>query len=724
MGLFNKLKRDIKAAAKQVSTPKGMVSYRGVQFSFVSDEASLPDDKNILKQMAKYYDDRGVCQDREAREEKRNMILKKTYPLVKDDTDYDSERVIELYYKYLCTQDDLNEYGFQTFIDSIKKAVPPMEEFNQKAAEGKSVFPASLFFMRFVSSKVEDSYVEQNIMTLLNTVWELVEKEKAQEQPIYLGYYMFKDLYHHYQNGGPHVQFKKDIWKESSRYYTMAHSIYNLAPVYLRLGEKAKAKIQLDKKPELKQMNEHAKNNLHLLNKEEFLARFNAIQSGVAERDAKYERGKMLLSSYLTETEKQEGIRLMKEAAADHHPTARNEMIQLLVEENDPEALTEFAYDHLEGKNNIKKDPLTAIELFKKAARVGSAEACYYLSKAYEQGSYVLQDKQRGLSLLMEAAKSNYGPALSDLADMESTNGNQKEALALYKKILQLDETEKNIRSIQHAIAQIVDTLIPSKGSHFDVDENTLGLCSLVFDYVRMDAPMVSNYDLNEMLDRAKNLEASAVNQLSVYYQIESRGPQAMGTIPGSKIYNEDRPRAYDMMKISKAFDLIYIALHTIKLFHGETKSIYELAVSYFEGRNYEKARAYVDLGIQLDIPSVLGYVHKVWDKLGYDEWFAQKCLEKAAKLGNTTAQLDLEYNAMLSESERERKEYVKRILEDQEESRRALRRIGIDLLERDIDIMLGGTGHNLDENALLSKLSFADAANLRALRKRLLDEN
>ena len=54
---------------------------------------------------------------------------------------------------------------------------------------------------------------------------------------------------------------------------------------------------------------------------------------------------------------------------------------------------------------------------------------------------------------------------------------------------------------------------------------------------------------------------------------------------------------------------------------------------------------------------------------------------QKAAKLGNTTAQLDLGYNAMLSESERERNEYVKRILEDQEESRRALRRIGIDLL-------------------------------------------
>ena len=74
---------------------------------------------------------------------------------------------------------------------------------------------------------------------------------------------------------------------------------------------------------------------------------------------------------------------------------------------------------------------------------------------------------------------------MSDLADNEKQNGNKEDALSLYKEILLLEETNENIRGIKHAIAQIVNTLIPSKGAHFDVDANTLGLCSLVFDYTR-----------------------------------------------------------------------------------------------------------------------------------------------------------------------------------------------------------------------------------------------
>ena len=723
MGLFNRLKYNVSKSIENATRPEGMVSYRGVQFALVTDENSLPDHVETLKQMAKYYDDRSTCKDQNNREEKLKMILKKVYPLVKDETDYDSKRVNELYFKYLCSQDELNEYVFNTFINSIKEASISLDEFYQKEKLGKGLFPTSQFFSSFAYSKIEDTFVDENIMILLDTVWELVEKEKQGKQAFYLGFYMFKDLYSHYQNGGPHVQFNKSVWKESSRYFAIAYNIYNLAPTYMKIGEKAKAKNYLDCKPELMQMNETAKKNLHLLNKEEFITRFNNIQSGVAERDAKYEKGKMLLTSYLTDEEKQEGIRLMKEAAKDNHPTARNEMIALLAEENDPEALVALAYDHLEGKNNVKKSTVTAIELFKKASRVGSAEACYYLSKAYKNGKYVLEDKQRGESLLKAAAKLNYAPALSDLADLERINGNKEEALSLYKKILSLDETEENIRSIKHAIAQITNLLIPSKGSHFDVDENTLGICALVFDYVRLDAPIVTGYDLSEMLERAKNLETGAINQLSVYYEIESRGPMAMGTIPGSKIYNEDIDRARDMMIISRSFGLIYIALHIIKLSRGDTKSIYELASSYFEGRNYEKSRAYVDLGIQLNIPSVLGYVHKVWDKLDYDEWFAKDCLEKAARLGSQSAKLDLEYNQMLADSEQERQEYVHHILREQEESRKALRRIGFDLLERDIDMMLGGSGHNIDEKALLGELSYSQASNLRYLRNKILNQ-
>ena len=71
MGLFDKLKRDIKHTAQQALLPKDMVTYRKVQFRLVSDEASLPDDKKVLLQMAKYYNDHIECIDLENREEKR-----------------------------------------------------------------------------------------------------------------------------------------------------------------------------------------------------------------------------------------------------------------------------------------------------------------------------------------------------------------------------------------------------------------------------------------------------------------------------------------------------------------------------------------------------------------------------------------------------------------------------------------------------------------------------
>ena len=77
----------------------------------------------------------------------------------------------------------------------------------------------------------------------------------------------------------------------------------------------------------------------------------------------------------------------------------------------------------------------------------------------------------------------------------------------------------------------------------------------------------------------------------------------------------------------------------------------------------------------------------------------------------------------MLENSEHERKEYVQKVLKDEEEARETLKRIGFDLLERDIDIMFGGSGHNIDEKALLGELSFTEASYLRHLRRKILEK-
>lgn len=303
MGLFNKIKKEIKHVTKHATIPNGMISYRGVQFYLVNDESSLPNDKNILIQMSKYYNDYTVCKDMDNREEKLKMILKKTYPLIQDDEDRDAQIVKELYLQHFCSQDELNKQVFNTFINKIKNAEFSLEELNRRVSQGESVFPDSYIFTWFSNSKIENEYVEQNMLILFNTIWELVEKERKEEQALYLGYWMYKELYDYYQNGDSFVRFKKSLWSKTSRYYTCAYRIYNLAPVYLKMGEKSKAKNCLDKKTEIEQMNKIAKDNLHLLKKEDLYTRFNNIQLGLGERDAKYAQGKSLLLSYLTEDE-------------------------------------------------------------------------------------------------------------------------------------------------------------------------------------------------------------------------------------------------------------------------------------------------------------------------------------------------------------------------------------------------------------------------------------
>ena len=51
-----------------------------------------------------------------------------------------------------------------------------------------------------------------------------------------------------------------------------------------------------------------------------------------------------------------------------------------------------------------------------------------------------------------------------------------------------------------------------------DVSEDTLGIYAMAADYARLDAPIVKEYDLLELLTEVEKGQISALNKLEYYY--------------------------------------------------------------------------------------------------------------------------------------------------------------------------------------------------------------
>ena len=717
MGLFDKLKKEIKSGAASGKT----VKYRGYTFVFVTDEASLPDDVMTLYWMAKYYSNHYDCADLDRREEKYRWILKKLYPLIEAEESEEASEARGMYIKEFQSQEDYDAHIFSEFLRKIRESALSHSELQRRQADGEKVIRHGYLFDWLLQSHMQGDFVMAHFPELIDTVWTLVETEQKGQQAIYPGYWMFVDLRAFWQKKDPNLKFDFSLWKESKKYLKAAWDIYDLAPAYEKSGKKDKMKACLDKLPEFAAMTKEAAEQVKVLDKDELLSRAYAVADGVNHRDAWYEKGRILLSSYLTEAEREEGIALMQQAADAGHPTALADMLELRAQGNDAEAQVELGVSLFEGINNQKLDRKRAVELFTKAARSGSAEAYYHLANAYDTGKGVLPDQDRAMSLLRESCRGGCILAYDALAEKEKERNNHQEALRLYKKIIEFPHNSKNARTIKHAIAQVIQQYLPSR-SQFDVDENTLSICALALEYAELDAPIVTAEKLNDLAERAKDNDISAVDKLSLYYELESRGPMAMGTIPGSEIFQKDMPRAMDMRVVYRAFELMRIVINLNRLADGDTFAVYPIALAYRDGGNYEKARAYTDLGIELEIPSVLRFVNSAWDQLGYDEYFAKSCLQKAASMGDKAAKLQMDYEEMLAEHEREQQEYIERVKREQAESRRRRKEIEMDQLERDIDLMLGGIGDTVEEKYIEGRISFTDAALLGAVRKRILD--
>ena len=83
-------------------------------------------------------------------------------------------------------------------------------------------------------------------------------------------------------------------------------------------------------------------------------------------------------------------------------------MVQKRVDKGDAEAITHLGNKYYHGELGLTKDVLRAIELWTRAAELGSLGAHYSLGTVYYDGDGVEEDKQRGIRHWQQAAMKGY----------------------------------------------------------------------------------------------------------------------------------------------------------------------------------------------------------------------------------------------------------------------------------------------------------------------------
>lgn len=460
----------------------------------------------------------------------------------------------------------------------------------------------------------------------------------------------------------------------------------------------------------------NARYNIEYCNKEELIHAYHESVGKAADTADNFRKGMELLSSHSSLQEKNEAISMLKKASEGGNKEARKIMLEALAQDNDPAAKLELAKDYYHGVNDVFPNKYKAYPLFMDAARTGNGEAMYYIGLYYEQGEMpAAKDDKKAEEFFQNALDRGYYYAYKHIADRAYGTGQNTDLWKeYYKKYLALIPEDENPADVKSAIARTIEGYSTS-----DVGEDTFALYALACDYARLDAPAVKEEDLLALLSEAEDGDYKAMDKLVFYYTYYSRDRQAMGSIKGSDIFESDIERAGEMRQVAKAFRLMKIAMLLEKANQDPETYLEDLAEAYLDQGNRGKAEEYADLGVRLEIPGVMYFVYHNAKKLDYEEWEAMELLKKSARLGCRRAVDALDFLHMLEENDRERAEWV---AANRPKKTRADYAFELELMERSIDMMRGGSGSSLDELALTGKISFTDASLLRHYKNKFLD--
>ena len=85
-----------------------------------------------------------------------------------------------------------------------------------------------------------------------------------------------------------------------------------------------------------------------------------------------------------------------------------------------------------QGRLGLKKDMSQAVELWTKAAELGSVDACYDLGRIYDDGLVVEMDVSKSIRFYEQAAVLGHPLARLLLGELECENGNYDRAVRLF----------------------------------------------------------------------------------------------------------------------------------------------------------------------------------------------------------------------------------------------------------------------------------------------------
>ena len=692
MSFFNKLKREIKQnireaknEIKKANPSSGTVYFENGYVQLYEEGKSLPTNRERIHKMLRYYDPDAIhnaySEDRNDKKEIYSKITAEFYQMVKNGTVADNSKTIEsAYVEAHYTPRQKTEYYINNFCEKIFNMFVPQGDI---ATDTHIVVRHSFLKARFGDRNLY-SHCQQGIPQIIDAVCDLVTKESRENPMLYPGYYMYKDLMVYAKDKNKDKAFTHDVWKYTKDYLEDAYDYYDVF-LFSKTTDKEKTRKAEAQKARIDQMTNEARVNIQLCSKEELLATL----MGTAQTVAKEEK------------DRADNLARQKARA----------------ESGDATAMAELALNRFYGRNGETVDTEKAFVLFAKAEKAGSGTAAFYLGEYYSKGiGHIIKDEKQGEEYYRKAVEANSVPALALWAEKQMKSGNREYGADLYKKVLVHADKNTDVMFIKKAISALIGYY-----KRNDVDENTLAMYALALDYARLDAPIVKEANLLALVTETEKGTYNALDSLVEYYTYYSRGRAAMGTIKGSDIYENDQTRAMEMRHIASAFRNMKIARLIQLAYESPEKYLEDLADAYLENGNYTKAKEFADLGIKMGLPDVMYFVYHNAKKLDYDEADAMYYLNKSARMGNKRAIGALEYLGMMAESDRQRAEWVR--ANKPKAKTREDYAFELEMLERDIDMMIGGSGHSLEEKALMGKLSFTDASLIRHYKNKLIND-
>ena len=272
MGLFGFKKKNNKV--NETQAPSGMIAYRGGFVYQYVDEENLPDQLHELLKMINYYT------HNELDENKRDKIIKsivlKANEMVKSDKEKDPGWVKAFMVDLFGSEKDKIEYYFKCFISDISQVLLTQDDKDKRDALSQHewypiVKEKELLNKRLVRNnftyredyygnkkKIFDNkmvlYYENQMYDIIDVIMRLVNNEKSGQYISYIGYYMYKDLKHYFdecEREKKHFDFS--LWQNADEYLKLMYKNYDLTPA----SKESKAKFT--------EMQNEAKNNIAML---------------------------------------------------------------------------------------------------------------------------------------------------------------------------------------------------------------------------------------------------------------------------------------------------------------------------------------------------------------------------------------------------------------------------------------------------------------------------